>query len=336
MKDKKNLSGRQKAAIFLIFLGPEISSEIFKQLNDEEMELLTLEIARMQTVDAETKDRVIEEFNDLVMAQQFIAQGGIGYAKDLLERALGSDKANEIISKLTASFQVRPFDIVRTTDPAQLINFIQSEHPQTIALVMAYLQPEKAAQILGSLPEELQADVAKRLALMESTTPEVIREIERVLEKKLASVISEDYTDVGGVDALVEVLNAVDRGTEKTIIETLEVQDPELAEEIKKRMFVFEDIVMIDNRGIQRVLREIDMKDLATALKGCGEEVVEKFYNNMSKRAAAMLKEDMDFMGPVRVKDVEEAQQKIVNVVRALEESGEIIISRGGQEDIVV
>jgi len=332
---KLELSGRQKAAILLIFLGPEIASEVLKELSDEEMEMLTLEIARLQKVESDVRDAVIDEFNQLLLAQEYLSMGGIRYAKELLEKALGSEKASEIISKLNASFQVRPFEIVRATDPTQLINFIQGEHPQAIALILAYLQPEKAAVVISSLSEEIQADVAKRLAIMDRTSPETVREVERLLEKKLSSILSEDFTSVGGIDATVEVLNKVDRGTEKTIIETLEVQDPELAEEIKKRMFVFEDVVSIDDRGIQRILREIDMKELAVALKGSGEDVLDKFSRNMSKRAVAMLQEDMEFMGPVRVKDVEESQQKIVNVIRSLEEAGEIIISRGGEEELI-
>ncbi|MDD2715503.1 MAG: flagellar motor switch protein FliG [Candidatus Wallbacteria bacterium] len=336
VKGKKlELTGRQKAAVLLIFLGPDVSSDIFKQLSDDEIEMLTLEIARMQTVNSETTNQVIEEFNSMLKAQKYLSSGGISYARDVLEKALGSKKAAEILSKLTSSFPVRPFEIVRATEPSQLINFIQNEHPQVIALILAYLQPEKAAVVLASLPEEVQADVTKRLAVMDRTSPEVIREVERLLEKKLSSILPEDYTSVGGIDSTVEILNKVDRGTENTIIEALEVQDPELAEEIKKRMFVFEDVVSIDDRGIQRVLREIDMRELAVALKGTNDDVLEKFRNNMSKRATAMLQEDMEYMGPVRVRDVEEAQQKIVNVIRSLEETGEIIIARGSEEELV-
>jgi len=331
-KKRRELTGREKAAVFLIFLGPELSAEVFKQMTEEEIELLTLEIAKMQNVTAEIKDKVIEEFNQMLMVQEYLAEGGIKYANEILERALGQDKAMNIISKLTSSIQIRPLDVVRSTDPAQLINFIQNEHPQTIALIMAYLKPEQAAHVLASLPENIQADVAKRLALMDRTSPEVIREVEKVLEKQLSTVTGEDYASAGGIDSIVAVLNLVDRGTEKTILETLEMQDPELAEEIKRRMFVFEDIVLIDDKGIQRILRELDMKELAKALKGTSEEVQNKFFSNMSKRAGAMLKEDMEFMGPVRVKDVEEAQQKIVNIIRNLEDSGEIIIARGEEE----
>jgi len=334
-KTKLELTGRQKVAILLIFLGPEISANIFKEFSEDEIELLTLEIAKMQKVEPEVRDAVLDEFKQLLEASEFISMGGIGYAKELLEKTLGAEKASEILGKLTATFQVRPFDVVRTLDPGQLLNFIQGEHPQAIALILSFLSAEKSAYILSQLGQEVQADVARRVAKMESTSPEVVREMERILEKKLSSVLSEDYTSVGGIDAIVEVLNKVDRGTEKSIIETLEIQDPELAEEIKKRMFVFEDVIHIDDRGIQRILREVDGKDLSVALKGSTEEVMEKFTKNMSKRAASMLEEDMEFMGPVRVKDVEEAQQKVVNIIRSLEEQGEVVISRGGEEEII-
>lgn len=269
------------------------------------------------------------------MAQEFISNGGIDYAREVLERALGTQKAIDIVNRLTSSLQVRPFDFVRRTDPAHLLNFIQSEHPQTIALILSYLEPQKAAQILSSLRHEIQADVAKRIATMDRTSPDVLREVERVLERKLSTLASEDYTSAGGVDAIVEVLNNVDRGTEKIIIEALEEDDPELAEEIKKRMFIFEDIVLLDDRAIQKVLREVDTNDLAKALKGVEPEVQEKIFKNMSKRASSLLREDMDFMGPLRLRDVEESQQKVVNIIRKLEESGDIVIARGGEEELV-
>ena len=237
---------------------------------------------------------------------------------------------------MTSSLQVRPFDFIRRTDPAHLLNFIQNEHPQTIALILCYLEPPKAASILSSLPHQIQADVAKRIATMERVSPDVLREVERVLERKLSTLASEDYTTAGGIDAVVEVLNLVDRGTEKTIIEALEEEDPELAEEIKKKMFVFEDIVLLDDRAIQRVLREVDNQELAKALKSVEAEVQEKIFKNMSKRAASLLREDMDFMGPVRLKDVEDCQQKIVNIIRKLEDAGEIVVARAGEEELVV
>jgi flagellar motor switch protein FliG len=262
--------------------------------------------------------------------------GGIDYARDVLERALGSQKAIDIINRLTTSLQQRPFDFIRRTDPAHLLNFIQTEHPQTIALILAFLDPQKASTILGSLQHEIQADVAKRIATMERTSPDILREVERVLERKLSTLASEDYTTAGGIEAIVSILNSVDRSTEKTIIESLEEDDPELAEEIKKRMFVFEDIVLLDDRAIQKVLREVDGQELAKALKAVDSEVQDKIFRNMSKRAASLLREDMDFMGPIRLKDVEEAQQKIVGIIRKLEESGEIVVARAGEDELVV
>jgi flagellar motor switch protein FliG len=333
---KKQLTGRQKAAIFLVTLGSEISAEIFKHLKEDEIEQLTFEIARLESIEAEDRDQVLMEFQELMMAQDFISTGGIDYARELLEKSLGSQKAVDIINRLTSSLQVRPFDFIRRTDPAHLMNFIQQEHPQTIALILAYLEPNKASVILGSLPHEIQSDVAKRIATMDRTDPAILREVERVLEKKLSTLSSEDYTSAGGVESIVDILNMVDRSTEKTIIESLEEDDPELAEEIKKRMFVFEDIVLLDDRAIQKVLREVDTAELAKALKAVDSEVQDKIYRNMSKRASTLLKEDMEYMGPIRLKDVEEAQQRIVSIIRKLEEQGEIVVARAGEEEMVV
>ncbi len=335
-KSKSGLDGVQKSAVLLITLGPEKSAEIFKHLKEDEIEQLTLEIANTSSVSPQTKDEVLNEFYEVCLAQQYIAEGGISYAKELLEKALGQDKAKDVIGKLTASLQVRPFEFIRKTDPGQLLNFIQDEHPQTIALILSYLSPSQSSQVISSLPPEKQADVAKRIATMDRTSPDVIKEVEGVLERKLASLVNQDYTIIGGVDAIVEILNAVDRGTERHILETLEIEDPELADEIRRKMFVFEDILSLDDRAIQRVLRDVDNNDLAIALKNANEEVQNVIFNNLSKRLAAMIKEDMDFMGPVRLKDVEEAQQKIVNIVRKLEDSGEIVISRGGGDEIIV
>jgi flagellar motor switch protein FliG len=332
----KGMAGKQKAALLLISLGPEISAQIFKHLKDDEIEQLTLEIANIRKVTTEEKDSILGEFHDLLVAKEYISSGGIEYAKEVLEKALGSQKALDIIQRLTATLQVKPFDFVRKTDPSQLLNLIQSEHPQTIALIIAYLSSEQAAAILSALPPDRQADVARRIAIMDRTSPEVIREIEKLLERKLSSVVSEDFTSAGGVQTVVDVLNRVDRTTEKTIMESLEIQDPELAEEIKRRMFVFEDVVQLDDRAIQQVMREVDSKDLALALKGSSEEVAGKISKNMSKRAADMLREEMEYMGPVRLRDVEDAQQRIVNIIRKLEEAGEIIVARGGGDEIIV
>lgn len=326
----------QKAAILLITLGPEKSADIFKHLKEEEIEELTLEIANTQSVSPQLKDEVINEFYQVCLAQQYIAEGGIGYAKELLEKALGNDKAQQVITKLTASLQVRPFEFIRKTEPSQVLNFIQDEHPQTIAMILSYLHPQQASLILGALNPEKQADVAKRIAIMDRTSPEVIKEVERVLERKLSSLINQDYTIAGGVDAIVAILNTVDRGTEKRIMESLEIEEPELADEIRKKMFVFEDILLLDDRAIQRVLRDVDNNDLEVALKGANEEVQGAIFKNLSSRLATMIKEDMEFMGPVRMKDVEEAQQKIVGIIRKLEDSAEIVISRGGGDELVV
>ncbi len=335
-KKEKGLTGKQKAALLLISLGPEVSASIYKHLNEEEIERLTLEISGVKRVEPEIKEDIIEEFHNIALAQDYISQGGIGYARTVLEKALGSEHAQAIINRLTSSLQVRPFDFARRAEPTQLFNFIQNEHPQTIALILSYLEPQQAGIILSSLPQEVQADIARRIATMDSTSPEVISEIEAVLERKLSSTVTQDYTETGGVDAVVEVLNGVDRTTEKTILDALEIQDPELAEEIKKRMFVFEDIVTLDNRSIQRVIRDCENEDLILSMKVSSEEVKDIIFRNMSTRMAETFKEEMEIMRPVRLRDVEEAQSRIVSVIRRLEDAGEIIIARGGGDDIIV
>ncbi len=334
--NKSGLSGRQKAAILLITLGPEKSALIFKHLKEEDIEQLTLEIANMRTVAPEEKEAILQEFYQICLAQEYISEGGISYAKEILERALGGQKALDVINKLTASLQVRPFDFVRKADPSQILNFIQGEHPQTIALILAYLKPQQAATIVSALPQDKQADVARRIAIMDRTSPDIIKEIERVLERKLSSMVTQDYTMAGGIGAIVDILNSVDRGTEKYIMESLEVQDTDLAEQIRKRMFIFDDIITLDSRSVQRVIREVENGDWALALKSANEEVQKSVFSNMSKRLSEMIREDMEYMGPVRLRDVEEAQQKIVNLIRKLEDAGEIVISRGGGDEIIV
>ena len=333
---KGELTGKQKAAILLISLGPDVSASVYKHLSEEEIEKLTLEISNVRQVDAEKKEMILEEFHQIALAQDYISQGGIAYAKQVLEKALGPEQAMNIINRLTSALQVRPFDFVRKADPAQILNFLQNEHPQTIALVLSYLEPAQAGQILSALPQEMQADVARRIALMDRTSPEMINEVEQVLERKLSTTVVQDYTQTGGIEAVVEVLNAVDRATERTILDALEIQDSELVEEIKKRMFVFEDIVTLDNRAIQRVIREVDNADLLLALKVASDEVKEVVFRNMSSRMAETFKEEMEFMGPVRLRDIEEAQSRIVAVIRRLEEAGEIVVARGGGDDIIV
>lgn len=330
------LSGKEKGAILLIALGPERSAKIFEHLSDEEIEELTLEIASVPKVNPKEKDEILEEFYQICLAQEFMSEGGINYAKDVLEKAMGSQKATEIINKLTASLQVRPFDFVRKADASQLLNFIQNEHSQTLALVLSYLGPQQAARILSSLPQEKQAEVAMRIATMEATSPEVIKDVEFVLEKKLSSMVTRDFASTGGIQAIVDILNSVDRTTEKFIMETLEIEEAELAEEIRQKMFVFEDILNLDSVYVQRFIREIDNAELALALKVAKDELKDLIFSNMSKRVAEMLMEDMEFMGPVRLKDVEEAQQRIVGVIRKLQDAGEIVISRGGGDDLIV
>lgn len=335
-KKKGGLSGKQKAAILLISLGPDVSASVYKHLSEEEIERLTLEISGVRKVDSHEKESILEEFHTIALAQDYITQGGIGYAKQVLEKALGNEQAAAIINRLTSSLQVRPFDFARKADPAQILNFIQNEHPQTIALVLSYLDPPQAGQILSELPQEVQADIARRIATMDSTSPEIINEVEQILERKLSATVTQDYTQTGGIEAVVDVLNGVDRSTERTILDALEIQDPELAEEIKKRMFVFEDIVTLDGRAIQRVIRDSENEDLKLSLKVASDEVKEVVFSNMSKRMVDTFQEEMEYMGPVRLRDVEEAQSRIVAVIRRLEESGEIVVARGGGDDIIV
>ena len=331
----KQFKGKEKAAIFLIALGPEKSAKVFKHLNEDEIEELTLQIANMLMVSSEEKDKILEDFYQLALAQEYISEGGINYAKEVLERALGEERAIDIINRLTSSLHVRPFEFIRRADANQLLNYIQDEHPQTIALILSYLKPNQSAQILANLTPEKQTEVTRRIAMMDRTSPDIVREVEQILETKFSGLLSEDFTTTGGVQNVVEILNSVDRGTEKHIMDELDRTNPELSEEIRKRMFVFEDIVTLDNRSIQRIIREIDNSQWAIALKGASEEVREVIFANMSKRLVEMIKEDIDFMGPVRVRDIEEAQQNIVNVIRRLEEDGEIITPRGGAEIVV-
>ena len=331
-----NLNGRQKAAMLIVGLGPEKSAKIFKHLRDNEIEDLTLEIANIKTVSPKSKERVMKEFYELCIAQEYISEGGIGYARQLLDEAFGGERAKEVITKLTTSTKPRPFEFARKADATQLLNFLQNEHPQTIALILSYLRPTQAATILGSLPQEMQADTVKRMALMDRASPEVIAEIEREFEKKLSAVMSEEYAVIGGIDSVVDMINLVDRSTEKNIMEQLEIDTPNLAEDIKKRMFVFEDIATLDNKSIQRILREVDNKDLAISLKGTSTKVKQAILNNVSKRLAETILEELEFMGPKRMKEIEEAQQRIVSIVRTLEENEEIVISRGEGDDLIV
>lgn len=334
---KQSISDKQKAAVLLLALGPELSAQVLKRLSEPEVELLVAEIAHVEKLPQGITEGVLKEFHDLYEAQEFITQGGIEYASDILERALGKHKAKEIIERLTATLELAPFHFLRNSDPNEIASFIEDEHPQTIALVLTHLRPEQASIIIKQLETGLRAEVVKRIALMDRTTPDIIAEVENILESKISSLArGQEYSSSGGIDATVKILNQVDRSTEQAILEILEDEDPDLADEIRRKLFTFEDIINLEDRAVQRVLREIDSKKLSLALKTANEDLKEKIFANMSQRAGEMLREDMEFLGPVRLKDVEVAQQEIVNTVRRLEEDGEIIIARGGEEEIVV
>ncbi len=333
---EKKLSGKQKAAIVLVALGTETAAKILPHLNEAEVEELGLEIARLGSIPAEVRQQVIQEFYEVCLAQNLALEGGIDHARTLLEQAFGTERANEILSRLTRALQMLPFDSIKRVHPTQLSTFLQDEHPQTIALVLAYLEPQAAAAVLSSLPPELRPEVAERLATMGSTPPEVIRRVESVLQRKLSSLASQELTAAGGVKSLVDILQWVDRNTERTIFDALNESNPELAEEVRKLMFTFEDLLQLDDRAIQQVLKEVEMKELALALKGASDALKEKIFRNMSERAVNMLKEEIEFMGPVRVRNVEEAQQRIVSIVRRLEEAGEITLSRGGEDEMLI
>ena len=337
MAKSEKLTGIQKSAILFITLGPDASAGILKKLPERDIQKIIYEIANITSVKADQKQVILDEFMEMNKAKDFLLEGGIEYAKNLLSKALGTQKAKGILDKVLEETQrYRPFSILRKADANQLLNVIIDENPQTIALIMCYMQSDKAAQIMASLPLDLQSEVSFRIATMSNISPMVIKEIEKVLNGKLSSVIRTDTSVVGGIDSLVGILNQVDRTTEKNITEGLEREDVELAEKIKNSMFVFEDIITLDDVSIQRFLREIDTKDLSLALKGCSEEVQNSIFKNQSKRASASLKEDMEFLGPVRLVDVEKSQQKIVDVLRRLDEAGEIVISRGGENAIVL
>ncbi|NLT97462.1 MAG: flagellar motor switch protein FliG [Christensenellaceae bacterium] len=333
---REKISPKEKAAVLMITIGQERAAKIYKHLSEEEIEQLTLAITTMRRVEPEVKESVVDEFFQMCIARKYISEGGIDYAREILSKAFGEEKTNELIMKLSSSLRVKPFDFIRKADSAQVLNFIQNEHPQTIALILSYLEPRYAAQILSNLPLDKQLSVIARIANMGVTSPEYIKETERILEKKLSTLSFSDRSVTGGIDSVVSILNSVDRGTERHLLEALEETDAELVEEIRKRMFVFEDIVKLSNQAIQRVLKEIDNRDLAVALKGSSEEVAEVIFRNISSRLQEMIKEDIQYMGPVRVRDVEEAQQKIVNVIRQLDDAGEIIISRGSEDEIIV
>lgn len=329
--------GVKKAAILLIVLGKETSAKIVKLLPEKFIREISYEIADIDYVEPEYREAVIKEFVEMASARQYFLDGGIEYARELLNDALGGQRAKEIMDMLSQMQQrERPFAIARKADTQQLTNMLLNEHPQTTALIMCYMQPEKAAAVLSEFPLEKQSEIAERIGTISSTSPSVIKKIEKVMENKFATTTEGDMETIGGVNALVEILNSVDRGTEKNILGVLEEKEPELADHVKANLFVFEDITNLDSTSIQRILRDVQNDDLVLALKGVSDEVAEVIFENMSTRASDLVKEELDFMGPVRLVSVEEAQQKIVATIRELEEEGEIVISRGGDQDSII
>lgn len=327
------MTNSQKVATLLIALGPSTATEVLKNIPDEDLiEQITIDIANLHKIPQEVLDEVLEEFYSYFQASNLISRGGLEYAKKILEEAYGEEKAGSVLDKLATS-RNNPFQFFNEADPAQLATSFQNENPQLIALVLAYLKPEKAAAIINSLPEKLQSNVAMKIAEMDRTNPEILKEVEKIIENKFSSIVAQDFSQAGGVEVLADILNRADRPSEKQIMESLEHTDIELAEKVRELMFVFEDIVKLDDRSVQRVLREVETKDIALALKGANDEVKDKVFRNMSERASGMLKDDMEFMGPVRSREVQEAQTAVVAIIRALESTGEIVIIHDGAED---
>ena len=332
------LSGRKKVALVLIALGPELASSILRHFDETEVEKIALEISSMKETEHDLVNNTLDEFYQLTRASELMALGGKDYAEQLLKEAFGTQKSTRLVGRMNHMLKSSslPFEDFRRADPTQIASLMQDEHPQTIALLLSYLKPEQASVILTQFNDDLQIEVATRMATIEQTGGDVIKEVEQILRSKFSSILEQKQTTrVGGLKNLAEVLNRVDRPTERNIIENLERFDADLAESVKKLMFVFGDLILLDDRSIQRLLRELDTKDLALALKGANEDVKVAIFRNMSERASDMLQDDMDALGPVRLRDVEETQQKVVNIIRRLEESGEIVISHGG-EDIVI
>ncbi len=330
------MTGVQKAAVLLVQIGKEASAKVLKTLNQPEIELLTTEIAQLESIHPDVAEAVMGEFKELAAARHYFAQGGWRYAEEVLEATLGPVKAREIMARQSALLVEMPFEFLRRVDPQMVLSFLQDEHPQTITLVLAHMQADQAAAVLSGLPEAMQADIAHRLAVMDRTSPEIVKQVESQLQKRISTVFQPgESSTVGGLKPLVDIINHSDRNTERLILEGLEARNSLLAEEVRAQMFMFEDILVLEDRMMQVLMRHIDVKDLAVALKGVREDVREKFMTNISERAAVGLREDMDVLGPVRVKQVEEAQAAIIRQIRTLEESGEIVISKGAGDDFV-
>lgn len=330
------LSGKQKAAAIIVSLGADKASKVYKYLQEEDIEQLTLEIAQLKPISPEDFESILEDFYAICLAQKVVTEGGIGYARDVLEKAFGNQMASNLLERVTKTIKTKAFEFIRKADYKNLLSIIQNEHPQTIALVLSYARTDQAAAVIGELPKEKKIAVVERIAKMDRTSPEVIKQVEEALQKKFMSVVSVDFTEIGGIGYIADVMNNMDRGNEKFVFDELSRKDMKLADEIRKRMFVFEDIITLGGRDIQRFIREVDSKDLVLALKGSNKEVGEVILSNMSQRMQDTIRSELEYTHNVRLRDVEEAQQRIVSVIRRLEEEGELVITKGGKDEIIV
>lgn len=335
MADTSRLTPGQKAATVIASMGTDSASAIYKHLNDEEVEKLTLEVSKLEHLGIETVQDILNDFYGLCLTQKVIAEGGVDYARQILEKAFGAQTAQQLMERVTKSLKTKAFDFIRKADYKNLLAIVQNEHPQTIALILSYARSDQAAAIIAELPKEKRIDVVERIAKMDSASPEIIKSIERTLERKFTSIVSMDFTEIGGINYIADVLNNVDRGTEKHIFDELAVRDPKLVEEIRLKMFVFEDIVNLDPTSIQTFIKEVDPKDLAVAIKGSTPEVSAVLFANMSQRMQESLQADIEYLHNIRLRDVEEAQQRIVGIIRRLEDEGLIIVAKGGKDEII-
>jgi len=332
-----DLDGITKAAIVLLAIGSERAGKVLKTMTTKAVEEVTRELASLGRVPTELQSQVMKEFYNISIASQFANEGSLDYAKQLLMSSMDPKAAERMLGQIQTQVQRTPFSFLQRAESENLMAFIQDEHPQTIALIICHLPHHKAGEILSALPMQKQIEVIKRVANMEQTNPEVIREVERGLESRLSSMLMQNMEKAGGVDTVAEILNLTDRSSEKAIMEGLEAEDPDLVEQIRRLMFVFEDILKVNDKGIQAVLKEVENSELALALKTASEDLRSKIFKNMSERAAALIREDMQYMGPVKVSDVESAQQRVVDIVRRLEETGEVVIEgKGGDAELLV
>lgn len=335
MTTRKKITPPQKAAAIVVALGSETSAQVYKHLREDEIEQLSLEVSKLERLSPEEMKEITDDFYGLCVTQKVITEGGVDYAKDILEKAFGQQQATSFMERVTKSLRTKAFEFVRKADYKNLLNIVQNEHPQTLALILSYARADQAAQIISELPKEKRIDVVERIAKLDRASPEIIRVVERTLEKKFASIVSIDLMELGGVNYVADVMNHADRATEKFVFDELKNKDPKLADEIRKLMFVFEDIVYLDDMSIQRFIREVDSKDLAVALKASNEDVAEVMFKNMSQRMQETIRTDIEYLHNVRMRDVEEAQQRIVATIRQLEEEGEVVISKGGKDEII-